>query len=199
VDRKAYPEYFEIIRRVISVRDDVLFVIHCSVDDEGGLLSTLMADLPGAYRKNGWRHSQVSLTRAHDTFRGLSDAEMNLLFNAADIYASPAHAEGFGLTLAESTAVGLPVVANDFGCIPETVGTGGLLVPPAGLVPTSHGHWWAEVDIPAFTETLLELVDDASQRAALSRAGIAYAKRYDWDKTALAFLRLMEDDTPWKR
>ena len=199
VDRKAYPEYFEVIRRVIAEREDVLFVIHCATEDEGGIMTTLLSDLPGAYQMRGWRHGQVVLTRGHDTFRGLTDEQMNIMYNAADIYATTSHAEGFGLTIAEALAAGTPVVANDFGAIAETVGEGGLLVPPSALVPTSHGHWWANVDIDAFTETLISLIDQPTLRASLGAQGVKHTNDFDWDAAALAFLRLMEDDTPWKR
>lgn len=199
VDRKAYPEFFEVIRRVIAEREDVLFVIHCATEDEGGIMTTLLSDLPGAYQMRGWRHGQVTLTRGHDTFRGLTDEQMNVMYNAADIYATTSHSEGFGLTIAEALAAGVPVIANDFGAIAETVGQGGLLVPPADLVPTSHGHWWANVDIGAFTETLISLIDQPTLRASLGAQGIKHTGDFDWDAAAVAFLRLMEDDTPWKR
>jgi len=199
VDRKAYPEYFEVIRNVIDKREDVVFVIHCATEDEGGMMTTLLSDLPGAYQMRGWRHGQVVLTRGHDTFRGLTDAQLNVMYNAADIYATTSHSEGFGLTIAEALAAGTPVVATDFGAITETVGDAGVLVPPRGLVPTSHGHWWADVDIDAFTEALLHLIDDQKARLALGELGVKHTAEYDWDAAALAFLRLMEDETRWKR
>lgn len=194
VDRKAYPEYIEVIRRVISDRPEVLFVIHCSPVDEGGVLAELIADLPGAFNtRSGWQHAQVVLTKAHDTFRGLPDARLNTLVNAADIYASTAKSEGFGLTLVEAIKCGVPVVANDFGAIPEAVGLGGLLVPPKDVIPNHHGHHWAAVDIEAFATTLIGLIDDPDLRADLGAKGEAHASRFDWDAAALAFLRLMED------
>jgi glycosyltransferase involved in cell wall biosynthesis len=200
VDRKGYPEYFEVIRRIIAERPEVLFVIHCAVVDEGGMMSQLLADLPGAYRDGkGWHHSQVVLTRAHDTFKGMSDSRLNLLYNAADIYASTSYAEGFGLTLAEAAACGVPVVANDFAAIPEAVGLGGLLVEPAEIIPTSHGHHWAAVDIDDFADTLMELIDEPSWRLDLGAKGEAHVARFDWDKAALDFLNLMEDNPRWQR
>lgn len=199
VARKGYPEYFEVIRRVISERDDVVFVIHCAPNDEGGVMTQLLADLPGAYEANGWRHSQVVLTRAHDTFRGLSDAQLNLLVNAADIYASTTYSEGWGLTLAEAAACGVPVVATDFGAIPEAVGLGGILVPPMGVIPTTHGHKWAVVDIDAMTDAVLYLVDDKDAREDLGKKGENHVGQFDWDVTALSFLRLMEGPFAWRR
>ena len=44
-----------------------------------------------------------SADRAHDTWKGLPRTTLNVLYNAADIYASTS-AEGFGLTIAEAIA-----------------------------------------------------------------------------------------------
>lgn len=199
VERKAYPEFFEVVRRVVSERPEVVFVIHCSPVDEGGVMANLLADLPGASfdGKGRWTHSQVILTRAHDTFRGLSDAELNILINAADVVASTSRSEGFGLTLAEAAACGVPVVATRFGAIGEAVGPGGLLVEPSAIVPTHHGHWWSQPDIDGITDAVMALIEDRKLREDLGSKGEAYVARFDWDAAALAFIRLMEDKTEW--
>jgi glycosyltransferase involved in cell wall biosynthesis len=199
VPRKAYPEYVEVIRSVVTERPEVTFVIHCSAVDEGGMLSQVLADVPGSwYGPTGWTHSQVLVTRGHDTFRGFDDAKLNLLYNAADVYASTSYSEGFGLTLAEAAACGVPVVAQRFGAIPEAVGLGGLLVEPAGIVPTSHGHHWSAVDVPAFADALLTLIDDTALRADLGAKGEAHVRRFDWDVAALEFIRIMEERPAWR-
>jgi glycosyltransferase involved in cell wall biosynthesis len=199
VDRKGYPDYFDVIRDVIADRPEVVFVIHCAPIDEGGLMPLLLADLPGAANgTDGWTHEQVRLTRAHDTFRGLTDAQLNILINAADVVASTSSSEGFGLTLAEAAACGVPVVANDFAAIPEAIGLGGLLIDPLDIVPTRHGHHWAETDVERFTEALMSLVDDPALRLDLGAKGEAHVARFDWDKAALDFLRLMEERPRWR-
>src|SRR6185503_3578849 len=47
------------------------------------------------------------------------EAEKTDVFNLADIFFFPSAMEGFGLTVAEAMASGLPVVASNRGSIPE--------------------------------------------------------------------------------
>lgn len=193
VPRKDYPAFFAAIRPIIAAHPDVQVVIHCAPIDEGGALAEWLAELPGAYDNGkGWQHSQVTLTKAHDTYRGVSDEVLNLMYNAADLYASPTWAEGFGLTLAESARCGLPVVTTDFAAGPEAFGPGGIAVPAARTFPTLHGHRWSLVDIDAFSEALEYLVTDAPARVRLGELGETYSRRFDWDVAALQTLRLME-------
>lgn len=49
----------------------------------------------------------------------------------AGVFVHPARWEGFGLAVLEAMLAGLPVVATDVSALPELVGAGGLLVPPA--------------------------------------------------------------------
>jgi glycosyltransferase involved in cell wall biosynthesis len=193
VPRKDYPAFFAAIRPILAAHRDVMVVIHCAPVDEGGALAEWLAELPGAYdRGEGWQHSQIVLTKAHDTFKGVSDEVLNLMYNAADIYASPAWAEGFGLTLAEAARCGVPVVATDFAAGPEAFGPGGIAVPAARIVPTLHGHRWSHVDIEAFTDAMETLVVNPALRDELGRAGEAYTARFDWDAAAAQTLAIME-------
>lgn len=196
VPRKDYPAFFSAIAPVIAEHPEVLVVIHCSPIDEGGVLTEWLAQLPGAWNPGtsalGWRHGQVHLTAAHDTYKGLTDDQLNILYAAADIYASPTMAEGFGLTLAEAAAAGTAVITTDFAAGPEAVGPGALLVKPAAYVGTSHGHSWSIVDVPEFTRALDFLVRNPSKRAELGAAGAKHVKRLDWDAAAVEFLRVLE-------
>ncbi|MGU3495188.1 glycosyltransferase [Xanthobacteraceae bacterium A53D] len=91
----------------------------------------------------------------------LRDDMMAALRHAADIYASPHCAEGFGLTIAEAMALGKAVVATDYGgsrdFLDETCGypvpfREVALAEEAGPYP--QGGVWAEVDVPALAQAL---------------------------------------------
>lgn len=193
VPRKDYPAFFAAIRPIIAAHPEVLVVVHCSPVDEGGAIAEWLADLPGSYDLGaGWKHSQVVLTRGHDTFKGISDEQLNVLYNAADIYASPSWAEGFGLTLAEAARCGTPVVTTDFAAGPEAIGPGGICIPPARLMASMHGHHWSLVDVPLFTEALERLVTSPDLRAELGGLAETHSAKFDWDAAALSMLRIME-------
>jgi glycosyltransferase involved in cell wall biosynthesis len=190
--RKDYPALFHALVPVFAAHPEVLLVVHCAPDDEGGHMGELISHLPGSYVVDGrWAHPQVKLTSAHDTFRGLADEELNVLYNAADIYLSPTMAEGFGLTLAEAAACGVPVVTTDFAAGPEAVGPGAVLVKPRTLHTNVYAHNWALVDEGAFGDAVEHLVSHPAKRRDIGAAGKRYvAGRFTWDKAAADFLDL---------
>jgi glycosyltransferase involved in cell wall biosynthesis len=193
VPRKDYPAFIKAIEPIICADPDVLVVIHCAPIDEGGILPELIAGLPGAYEgPEGWQHSQVLLTRAHDTWTGLTDEELNVLYNSADIYASPTWSEGWGLTLAEAASCGVPVVTTDFAAGPEVVGDGALLVPPDHLQGNPHANLWSVVDVGEFTNALWRLIRDPDLRERLGTAGEAHVARYSWDDATDKWLDILE-------
>lgn len=190
VPRKDYPALFHSLAPVLQSHPDALLVIHCATEDEGGNLAELISHLPGALHTNGkWGHPQVLPTRGHDTFRGLSDEDLNVLYNAADVYVSPTMAEGFGLTLAEAAACAVPVVTTDYAAGPEAIGPGGVLVQPRTLFTNVYAHNWALVDEDAFGAAVADLLDHPKKRREIGAAGHRYVTgRFSWDTAAAQFL-----------
>lgn len=193
VPRKNYAGLFRAMRPVLAAHPDARLVVHCAEADEGGLLAELISHEPGAVevRPGEWTHPQIVHTRSHDTFRGLSDADLNVLYNAADVYASPTMAEGFGLCLVEALSAGVPVVTTDYAAGPEVCGPGAVRVPVAALVPNTYAHDWALPDEAAFTAAVEHLVTHPTARADLSAAGRRHVARYTWGAAVDAFDSIM--------
>lgn len=101
---------------------------------------------------------------------------------AADIFCLPSYREGFGLTLIEAAACGLPAVATRIYGVSDAVEEGrtGLLVPP---------H-----DSAALHAALLRLLDDPALCAQLGAAARARAVR-DFEQNQLldAWLRFYDE------
>lgn len=73
------------------------------------------------------------------------------------------------LKIAESLALGVPVVTGDVGDRAEILGYGaaGIVVPPG--------------DITALAKGITELLADPGRRAAMAAAALEQARRYDWE------------------
>jgi glycosyltransferase involved in cell wall biosynthesis len=75
------------------------------------------------------------------------------------------------LSVLESLALGIPVVATSVGGVPEALaGGGGVLVPPG--------------DADALATALIELLGDPGRRTRLSAEGSTAAKAFDIRETA---------------
>jgi len=194
--RKFYPKTFEAFALIVEREPDVDLVLHCRPIDPGADGPDLIQELlryPAEVRQ------RVSWTLAHDTYVGFSRPELNALYNAADVYFSTTGGEGFGLTLAESLAAGTPVVVTDWAADAETVGDGGILVPPlhdtyGQPVRFHHQTYGMDFGVPdarGFVQPTLDLLANRKARRDLGAAGRLHVKRsFDWDTAAGQFVDL---------
>ena len=195
VIRKFYYRFVEAMGMVAPRVPDLKVIVHCQpVDGADGLnLYEEIARLP----REMW--PIFGLTKAHDTFKGLPIEGLVALMNAADLYVSTSGGEGFGLTLAESLACGVPVVVTDWAADAETVGPGGVLVPPLSdtygepvRYHSTYGMSWALPDPRGFVDPIVRLLNKPHQRRALGEAGRAHVRRmFDWDDAADQFVSLI--------
>ncbi|MCC6302069.1 MAG: glycosyltransferase [Gammaproteobacteria bacterium] len=113
-------------------------------------------ELDAAIAANGWR-GRVRLTG----FR----ADLARLLPCLYAVAHPAEMEGLGVSLLQTSAAGVPIVASRAGGIPEAVrdGVNGLLVPPA--------------DADALARALERLLADPAQAIELGRRGRELVRR----------------------
>lgn len=95
--------------------------------------------------------------------------ELASLMRGARALVHPSLHEGFGLTLLEAMALGVPVVAVASPGAREVCGDAALLVQPEGLA-----------------EAIARVAADGELRAQLARGGSERARRFSWDASALA-------------
>ncbi len=84
--------------------------------------------------------------------------------------ALPGLVEQFGRVVVEAQASGVPVVASAVGALPEVVGDGGILVPPA--------------DPRAIGRALARFLDEDDVWADLRSRGLVNARRFSWETVA---------------
>ncbi len=111
-----------------------------------------------------------NLVIAGESLPYLSEDELVLLYNAADVLLYPSFYEGFGLPILEAFACGLPVVTSNISSMPEIAGDGALLVNPKNL--------------DEIKDSLKDIFNDKSLRNNLVQKGLKQVSKFTWDKCA---------------
>ncbi len=160
--------------------DTLLQAMALLVEDEGGLGQQLQLLVVGGDVHAG----EDQWGREERRLRGLVDelglpnvvrfigsrpqAQLPLLYSAADVVAVPSHYESFGLVALEAQACGVPVVASRVGGLTYTIedGVSGFLEP------------WDEP--AAFARRIKQLVEHEGLREEMGARAIANAQSYAW-------------------
>jgi len=188
--RKHYGALLRAMAPVMASRPDVFLVIHCLTNDQGGNLLDKRSKLHPKIAE------RVILTGLQDQWGIVPRDILIALYDASDVYASPS-AEGFGLTIAEAMACGVPAVGMAYSSVPDVIGPGGLLAPVNHLVDNAYDHAWAAVDEKAFGDQVARLLDDEHLRAQLGRAAREHiVKSFSWAKAALQFSAIIRERAP---
>jgi len=111
----------------------------------------------------------------------ISEADKVALLSGALAYVQPSFYEGFGLPPLEAMACGAPVISSNAASLPEVVGEGNAL-------------FFDPLDVEALRVHLENVLDHAETRSSLRSAGLAWAPRFRWDKTARQTLQIL---TTW--
>ena len=105
------------------------------------------------------------------TAAGVTQEQLNTLYNEALCLLYPSDYEGFGIPVIEAQKAGCPVIAQNSSSIPEVIGSQGLLV--AHGTPTRIAQEMADL--------VRQLKSRSNQE--LIAAGFENAKRFSWDNT----------------
>jgi len=102
----------------------------------------------------------------------VTDSQLEDLYRRASILAFPSLDEGFGMTVLDAMARGVPVLTSNISAMPEVAGDAALLVDPA--------------DVQSIAAGLCRLATNSDLRDTLIRAGFARAKSFTWEKSVNA-------------
>jgi glycosyltransferase involved in cell wall biosynthesis len=184
--RKRYASLLRAIAPVLARHRDLFFLYHCRTHDQGGNLDDTLSKYPPAIR------AHCLSTRFHDQYDGAPREMLNALYNAADIYVTVS-AEGFGLTIAEALACGVPAVGPRYSSVPEVIGPAGLTVPEGQLLDNEYDHMWWAVNERAYGQAVERLVSDVAERRLLGAKGPYHVEQnFRWDVAAERFAAIIE-------
>ncbi|MGH2443299.1 MAG: glycosyltransferase family 4 protein [Chloroflexota bacterium] len=92
------------------------------------------------------------------------------LYRLATLFCFPSTYEGFGLPPLEALASGLPLLCSSATSLPEVVGEAGRLLDP--------------MDVQAWGDSMIALIDSQPERDELRRRGPLRAAHFHWSQTA---------------
>lgn len=106
---------------------------------------------------------------------GISDEELNKVYNSVYCLSYPSSYEGFGIPVIEAQKAGCPVICLNMSSIPEIVGEN---------YPTLNN-----LSTESFVK-LLNLFSDFDSRDKIKKLGSLNAQRFSWDKMFEEYLSL---------
>lgn len=106
----------------------------------------------------------------------INEADLPIIYSAADVFVFPSLYEGFGLPPLEAMACGAPVLTSNVSSLPEVVGDAAVKVDP--------------YDVEAITDGLTRLLTDTAFHQTMHERGLAHAVQFTWQRTASATLTI---------
>lgn len=100
------------------------------------------------------------------------------IYNTADMLLAPSLYEGFGLTILEAMACGMPVISADVSSLPEVAGDAAILVPP--------------LDVEAIVDGIISLHRNSMLRQNYVDKGIIRAKLFNWEQAATSLSQIYQ-------
>ena len=144
-------------------------------------LVTVPSAPAGSADHSDWRLAAVQPLprsgRAVVSINRPSDVELAALMASAAAFCQPSFMEGFGLTVLEAMACGVPVVVSDRGSLPEVVDSAGTIVPPTA---------------DALARSLAKLLRDPKRVEEMGKRAHRRAAEFSWNRTAAGWLEAIK-------
>jgi glycosyltransferase involved in cell wall biosynthesis len=121
---------------------------------------------------------ELGIADAVRWFDGVSEDDLPLFYNVANVFAFPSRYEGFGFPVLEALACGTPVVAVRASSVPELGG--------------SAVRWVAEMEPNALYRGIRSILDSVGERDRLRRLGLNQVAQFTWESTCEATFRALK-------
>lgn len=119
---------------------------------------------------------RLSLSSRVKLLGHVSEEELELCYDAADLFVLPSLNEGFGIVLLEAMASGLPIITSDSGACSEVTGNAGIL--------------FNQGDCLDLAEKIMELSRNEELLRKLSNEGLKRVQSFSLDATTNKYWNL---------
>ncbi len=109
----------------------------------------------------------------------VSDEDLNMLYNAAEVFISPSTYETVSLPVMEAQATGAPVICIDTAGMRDITGGAAFMIP--------------QLDVPEMVGAMSRLAGDTRLRRELSEKGLLNARRFSWERCSSETLAILDE------
>jgi glycosyltransferase involved in cell wall biosynthesis len=191
--RKNLPALIRAFARFSQDREDVALYLHSQIRDVGWNLDELIE-----------RYSLTKksyCTTGMEALQGVSDSQLNEIYNLFDVFALPTMAEGFGLPILEAHSVGVPVLVTDFSACRDLAVDKQELVKVKTTMIMGRNIEQAVIDEDDLVRKLSALYIDWKRKKStrlreLGEKGRKSALTMDWKEVNGEFVSLIEHLEP---
>ena len=99
----------------------------------------------------------------------MSDDDLLLFYNQAEVMVFPSLYEGFGLPIIEAMSCGCPVITSNTTSLPEVAGKAAILVDPQNTKEIS--------------EAIIKLLSNTQLKQELIEKGLKHSQEFTWKKS----------------
>lgn len=129
---------------------------------------------------------------------GLTDEQMNMVYNSADVFFTTSAAEGWGLPIAEAMSVGVPCVLPNHSAFAEWPEGNAVLVdcyPFPSLTDRGLNTIHHIIDVDKAVEALHKLYTESEFRNKLGEDSYKHMqdKKFNWESIARQFMDIIKN------
>ena len=188
--RKRFDLLMMAFAQFAKGKDNVKLYLHTGLQDIGFDIQDIARQLDIA--------NKLILTPGITPNQGVTEEELNTIYNSLDVHALISLGDGFGLPVAESMATACCQLVSGHSCLKELVEDhGGLVVKNATWMLNSGGmNTWAGVsDTEDITKQLNFLYNNPEKKIAMAKEAYNFItqEQFTWDYAANKFNRIFKD------
>jgi mannosyltransferase len=156
--REKYKNFEFTVSMVSKIESYQLYIVGSNLSK--GEIQILNFYLPGRWK----------------LFTGISNDQLNKLYNFAFALFYPSSYEGFGIPILEAMRAGCPFIALKASSIPEVAGDAGILL--------------SELNQQSFEDAFVQI---SNNRRSIIQKGFLQVQKFSWDKCYLETIKIYRD------